>query len=389
MGCQDDRRGFALPTAIGALVIVGILVTAGFYMARQEVRVGVASRYSAMAVNLAQSGANDVLVNRVSALTAMNIWDTTTLVDTAAAGVVSVKVTKLAMRLYFLDATATVTEGGALWSGATRRIGLVTRMKSANMDPPAALATQDSLVVGGSSSVSGYDTIPSTWGSVCDSSATTNKPGIMIDDSSAIRTVGASLEVNGDPAVQEDTTITVESLLSFGDLGWNDIVAMAEKTYPVGTSTLNGVQPDSTTSGTGGYVCRTTTPDNWGDPVRPSGVCGNYFPIVYAAGDLHITGGYGQGILLVEGDLTVDGGFEFYGPVFVKGELATQGTGGHFNGGVVAANVNLGTSTVLGNAVVSYSSCAVTRAVLGNSALTKVRPLTMRSWVDLSGVPGS
>ena len=86
MGYQADRRGFALPTAIGALVIVGVLVTAGFYMARQEVRIGVASRYSAMAVNLAQSGANNVLVNRVSSLAAMNTWDTTTLVDTADAG---------------------------------------------------------------------------------------------------------------------------------------------------------------------------------------------------------------------------------------------------------------------------------------------------------------
>ena len=40
-----DRRnsgGFALPTAVGALVIMGILVTAGLYMAQQEVRIGVA-----------------------------------------------------------------------------------------------------------------------------------------------------------------------------------------------------------------------------------------------------------------------------------------------------------------------------------------------------------
>jgi hypothetical protein len=383
-----DRHGFALPTAIGALVIVGILVTAGFYMARQEVRVGVASRYSAMAVNLAQSGANDVLVNKVSALTAMSTWDTTTLVDTADAGVVSVKVTKLATRLYFLDATGTVTEGGALWSGATRRVGLVTRLTSANMDPPAALSTQGSLTAGGSSMVSGYDTVPSNWGTLCDSSAMTDKPGIMIDDSTNITSTGAKFDVYGNPAVQEDSTLTVESLLSFGDMNWSDVVALAEKTYPSTGATLADVQPDSVAA-SGHYVCQTSILDNWGDPKRPGGACGNYFPIIYAAGDLQITGGYGQGILLVEGNLSVQGGFEFYGPVFVKGELATAGTGGHFNGGVVAANVNFGASTVLGNAVVSYSSCAVTRAVLNNSALTKLRPLTMRSWVDLSGVVGS
>jgi len=43
---------------------------------------------------------------------------------------------------------------------------------------------------------------------------------------------------------------------------------------------------------------------------------------------------------------------------------------------------------VLGDALVSYSSCAVARAVLGNSALTKVRPLAQRSWVDMSSVIG-
>ena len=388
MSYQADRRGFALPTAIGALVIVGVLVTAGFYMAQQEVRIGVASRFSSLAVNLAQSGANNVLVNNTSALTSLSTWDTTTLVDTADEGVVSVKVTKLATRLFFLDATATVTEGGALWSGATRRLGLVTRLSAANMDPPAALATQGDLNVGGSSIVNGTDSIPGGWGSVCDTADMTNKPGIMIDDTTNIKTNGNKFDVTGDPAYVQDSTINVESLLTFGDMTWDDLIALAEKTYPTGTSTLNSMQADSTLSN-GNYICRTSNQNNWGDPYHVSGACGNYFPIIYSAGDLKITGGYGQGILLVEGNLDVQGGFEFYGPVFIKGELTTQGTGGHFNGGVVAANVNLGTSTVLGNAVVSYSSCAVNRAILGNSALTKVRPLTMRSWVDLSSVTSS
>jgi hypothetical protein len=38
-----DRGGFALPAAIGALVIMGLLVTAGFFTARQELRIGGAS----------------------------------------------------------------------------------------------------------------------------------------------------------------------------------------------------------------------------------------------------------------------------------------------------------------------------------------------------------
>jgi hypothetical protein len=388
---EADSRGFALPTAIGALVIVGVLVTAGFYMAQQEVRIGVASRYSALAVNLAQSGVNGVLVNNTSALTALPLWDTTRIVDSLPQGIVSVKATKVAQRLYFLDATATVTAGGALWSGATRRLGLYTRVSTANVDPPGALATQGQLKVGGSSIVSGYDTIPAAWGSVCDSSSMTNKPGIFIDDTTQIKVSGGTLDVYGTPSLAEDSTITSASLMSFGDLTWDDMVALAEKTIADGAN-LTGLAADSTLFLTPlpvHYRCNTSDANNWGDPNNPGGVCGNYFPIIYAQGDLSIKGGYGQGILLVEGNLTVDGGFEFYGPVFVKGELATAGTGGHFNGGVVAANFDLGTSSVLGNAVVTYSSCSVQRAILNNSALTKVRPMTMRSWVDLSGVLGS
>lgn len=383
-----ERRGFALPAAIGALVIVGVLVTAGFYVARQEVRTGVASRFSAMAVNVAQSGANDVLINRTQALTALAIGGKTTIVDTADAGIVTTDVTRLAQRLFFLNTSATITEGGALWSGATRRIGLVTRLTSANMNPPAALTTQGSLKVGGSSEVNGNDTIPDGWSGLCDAGALTNKPGLLIDDTTNITTSGAKFDVAGNPPTQQDTTMTTASLLDFGEMTWEDLIALAEKVYPVGTTTLNGIAGDSIAAGAG-YRCNTATSTNWGSPDDPFGVCGNYFPIIYAKGSLKITGGVGQGILLVEDNLDVQGGFEFYGPVWVKGELSTQGTGGHFNGGVVAANVDLGSSTVLGDAVITYSSCAVTRAVLNNSALTKVRPLAMRSWVDLSNVIGS
>ena len=384
MTIRAHRQGFALPAAIGALVIVGVLVTAGFYMARQEVRIGVASKYSAMAVNLAQSGTNDVLINQTSALTALSTWDTTSLVDTVDAGVVTVKVTKLASRLFYLDATAQVTEGGAMWAGATRRVGLVTRLTAADMEPPAALATQGSLTVGGSSIVSGLDSMPSGWASACDSTTMEDKPGIMIDMASNIKVTGGTLNVSGTPVILEDTTVTAESLLEFGDMAWAELVAMAEKVF-TSAGPYNNIHPDST-SATGSWRCDQSILTNFGDPRSLSGVCSDYFPIIYAVNDIKFSGGYGQGILLVEHNLEVTGGFEFYGPVFVKGELKTTGTGGHFNGGVVAANVDLGTSTVLGNAVVSYSSCAVERAILNNPALTKVRPLAMRSWVDLSAV---
>ncbi len=385
MNRTTDQRGFALPTAIGALVIVGVLVTAGFYVAQQELRIGVASKYSAMAVNLAQTATNDVLVNQTSAISSLAVWGDTTVVETLDQGVVTVDITRLASRLFLVSAEAEVTEGGALWSGATRRVGVVTRLTSANMEPPAALATQGSLKVGGSSEIDGHDSHPASWASYCDSTSMVNKPGIAIDDTTNMSYAGTSYSVDGDPAIAQDTTLTVESLLDFGDMTWDDLVALAEIRF-TSSETITGTAADSVLVGTS-WRCNTADVYNWGDPLNPGAVCGNYFPIIHAEQDLKIaSSGYGQGILLVEGDLAVQGGFTFFGPVYVKGELATAGTGGHFNGGVVAANVDLDTSSVLGNAVVSFSTCAIERAVLNNSALTRVRPLAMRSWVDLSAV---
>ena len=381
-----DQKGFAMPAAIGALVIVGVLVTSGFYLAQQELRIGVASEFAGYAVNLAQEGANDVMLNETSAVSGLAIWGDSTFMGTETEGNWSVTVLKLSSRLYFLDATGTVTKGGELWGGATRRIGVTARLTSASMDPPAALTTQGNLRVGGSAMINGNDSIPSEWGaSLCDTTALMDKPGIMIDDSTNIRTLGRRYAIEGSPPYDQDTTISAATLLDFGDFNWDDLVALAEVNIAA-AATLTRVEPDSLLMADGSYECATTSSDVWGDPLDPWAVCGGYFPIIYGAGDLTINGDYGQGILLVEGDLRVQGGFAFYGPVYVRGELVTAGTGGHFTGGVVAANVNLDTSDVLGNALVSYSSCAIERAVLGNSSLTKLRPIAMRSWVDLSNV---
>ena len=119
--------------------------------------------------------------------------------------------------------------------------------------------------------------------------------------------------------------------------------------------------------------------------VGAPGACENYFPIIYAPGDLKVNGDRGQGILLVNGSLEVAGGFQFYGLVIVRGELKTTGTGGHFNGTVMAANVAVGgaltsNNTVSGNATFRYSSCALMSALRGSATPVAIRD---RAWVEL------
>lgn len=380
-------HGFALPAAVFALVIVGVLVTGGFFLARQETRIGVASQQASRAFYVAEQAANDLMANWDAAYASLPAWeDTVVASDTMTWGYADLSVTRLSSTMFFIESEGTVTEGGELLSGANRRVAMLARVRTAVIDPPAALTTQGELQVGGSAQIFGQDSIPGDWGTeYCDDASLDDKPGILIDDSTNIDTSGNRFEVEGDPPIEQDTTITSESLLEFGDLSWEDLVALAQITYP-SSETLTNMEPDSIFDG-GSYRCDTSMNSNWGDPENPGAVCFDYFPIIYGQQDLNInSSAAGQGILLVEGDLAVQGGFTFYGPVIVKGELSTAGTGGHFNGGVIAANVNLDQSTVLGNAVVSYSSCSVTRAILNNSALTQARPVAMRSWVDVSSV---
>lgn len=388
MSSRCSNRGFALPVAVFALVVVGVLVTGGFYLARQETRIGVASKRAISAFYLAERGAMEVLSEwDASTFSALANWGTTTVADTTDEGSWSVRVTKMNSRLYFLLATGAVREGSGMYANASRMLGIIARLNTAEIMPRAALTTVGEVRVQGSMEVIGHDANPTGWTGLCDSPGP-SKPGILIDDTTNIRQVGAALTVDGDPDFQQDPTLESDSLLTFGDLTFDELKALATVTYPDG-SRIRQLSPDSISVGGGNYVCDGSISDNWGTPAKPTGACGSYFPIIYAAGDLDIAANEeGQGILLVEGDLEISGTHIFYGPVIIRGTLWASGggTGGHFQGGVIAANVVLEETRITGNAVIEFSSCAVTRAILNNSSLTRARPLEDRSWVDLTSV---
>lgn len=171
----------------------------------------------------------------------------------------------------------------------------------------------------------------------------------------------------------DDSVVSSDGFNGWGNLSFNDMVAMADKT--IGGS-IGGIGP--TTDAGPPETCRTTDPTNWGDPTNPGGACGNYFPILYAPGDVELTSGWGQGILLVEGDLRLSGPVTFFGAVMVKGNVIA--TNGNIIGAVTINN-NSGTSTSFdGTATITYSSCVLDRVASGAAPPSA---LAERSWIQL------
>lgn len=384
MRMPTDRSGFAMPAAIGALVIMATLVTAGFYMARQELRIGVASRYSHMAVNIAQAGVNEVMANwNGYQLGNIPMWGDTTITATTAEGVWTVNIMNTNNVIYYLDSTGEVTEGGSMWAGATRNIGIVTRLIYADIDPPAALTTRGAVSVKGTSAIIGTDEVPAGWGGYCGS--LDDKAGIVTNDASLVST-GGSGDIFGTPQVDEDSDLTTETFTQFGDLNWDELSTLAQlegKDVSSWGSQINNTGPADDGAGN----CNESPLTNWGD-IDPTQPCGSYFPLIYHGGpDLTIqSGGMGQGILLVEGDLELRGGFQFHGIIIVQGTFDMQGAGERVVGAVMASNADLEPQSTTGGSEIQYSSCGVQRAILNNASLSRARPLENRSWIDLSAV---
>lgn len=386
---MNTRResGFAMPVAIFALVVLGVLVTGGFYMARQEARIGNASENGALAFYVAERGINQVLRDyRAEDFRAIPLQGVDTVRGTVDNGEWMVEIFRPSQKMVLLDALGTVTRGGAVLSGASRRVGTMARLFYAEIDPPGALTTRGETQVSGTADIYGADSLPDGWESdLCDSIPQEDKPGLVTNDSTQVTGQGAS-SISGDPqGIVEDTSLDDSTFTVYGNLTYDDLVAMAQWHRPADADmSVTGAMPTTDANG----ACETSNPDNWGDPENPSNPCGSWFPITHFAGDATINGDVGQGILLVDGNLKMQGNVVFYGIIIVQGRIELRGTGQGIKiyGGVLASNADLEDQSVTGGSSIHTSQCATERAVLENAAVARARTLTMRSWIDLSSV---
>jgi len=386
-----SQAGFALVAAIFSLLVVGVLVVGGVYMAGQEARIGQTSQRTVNAFYLAEHGLNQVLQSWSPGASQPKLWQ---VIDNCeqcqgsqGEGVWQVRITRTGQRLYFVESTAEIIQGGAL-AGARHAVGQMARRVVVKIPSSTALMTRDNVVVRGTSQISGFDRVPAGWGDVCADQPLRDQPGVITDTGNTASSVGAA-SIEGSPSayLSQELPDSPQEFFDFQDIDWDALEALAShRITPPGTITQ--VRPTMT-----GSACNKADLWNWGDPQNPSAACGNYFPLIYLTGPANIAAtGMGQGILMVDGDLEVRGGFEFRGLVLVRGQFSAVGSGVNIPrivGSVIAfGGAEVGesddTSYIMGAATVQYSSCAVLRTLENIRELSWLEPLRERGWTDLS-----
>ncbi len=372
------RRGMALAVAIFAIVVIGAVIAGVFFSSTQDYRIGRNSLVQQRAFTAAEHGLAYVadqwdgsIFNQPQGGTLS--WNN---VATGDGAVAHVRLSKLNDSLFWVASRGVVGTGTPM--ATSRTTNAVYRVDIPMMQFLAALTVRGNTQIGGSSYINGNDNNPPGW--ACDALQPA-KPGIAIANVNSISTSGCNNYscVDGNPKVQ--ATPAAADTNTYFDYGassdWNTLKAAADITIPDDRNIK--VEPVVANGS-----CDKSRITNWGEPNHTTGIltaaCQNYYPIIYAADDLTINGNRGQGVLLVEGDLQVQGSFEFFGPVIVRGRVKTTGTGGHFNGGVMAANVDLEQNQVLGNAVISYSNCAIQTAL---RSATPPSIVPQRAWAEL------
>lgn len=380
----SDERGIALAVAVFALVVIGALVAGTYFAGRIEQQTGRNTMYASQAAEAAEAGLGDAIAGQTAAslLALQTDPDSTVSLGSYTVGVAADSVTAARSIRWLTDNLFLFRSDGRRSSAngtqlASRSLGQLVRLVQADIKVKAGLTALGDVTITGGAEVSGFDELPPAWvGKATDCPPEDDVTGVRYNNGT-LKTSGNGT-YGGDPSSEVDATLnTTDMKKDFDELKKLATLIVASDnpaaTAPAYTATVPA-------------RCNTNVETNWGEPMPALATdpCFDYFPIIYHYGNLKLQGGRGQGILLVEGDLTATGGMVFYGPVFVTGTLSTTGNSGQgakFFGGVIAGNVALDDLTKLaGGALVSYSSCAVKRALANSATPTQ---FAERSWVQL------
>lgn len=362
---RRDRRGFALITVVLLMVGLAVLATGLVFASAQHATMA-ASAQDVVRARHAATSALGLAIDDWNAAERVSdpIGSQTPLLAPTALGAglsMSVASERVAADLFLLTATGTAARGGRTAIG--QRAASLVR----SLDIAGAGLAFDAAVVAGAVAV-GEATLQ---GDGPDAPARDPAAAALCGqwpvDGAGLRTrpaVAAALSdaaITGSPAVIADA----DAARFLDGIGFLDFETLAAFARPV-TDTVLSPAPVSI-----GASCDTTAAGSWGGDSPP---CDSHWPLLYADGDVRITGGYGQGILLARGDLVLDDGFRFRGIVIALGRVTVGDA--TIEGALIAADF-AGAGGLL-----SLDRCAVADALTLSPTTRRAHPPTRR-WLPV------
>jgi competence protein ComGC len=343
-----ERRGFALVTAILVILVMTIMIAAGFSIVSAERRSVSDQKSEISAFEIAEQGLELFLIRRDSLLPNASVIpgakDSVRI--TFANGYADVSLTRLRAvqgtlsGLYVVRSRGVETVGR--YAGSPEGVRTVAQYALWEPAPMQVLA--------GWTALSGLDK---------NGNAGTLGGTDQCGDSATIAGVAVPLNpgYTGDStAATSITTITMDSV----KIDWASIVNQ------------NVIKPTIT-----------IPPSSW--PTSTQWADTTFYPIIRINGD-YTPPSSGRGMLIVTGALTLNGSVSWKGVMLVGGDIVSNGTNTIAGATVSGLNVKLGTyvPSSVGNGTKSYTynSCEVAKATSPAGALVTLRNTWVDNWVE-------
>lgn len=367
------ERGFALVTVVLLMIGLGVLATGLAFAASQQATVA-ASHHDLVRARLAADGVLARAIEDWSA--ARRSLDPLGVPVPLIAGLdlepgvrVSATVRRLGADTYLVRGLAVVTRG-ALPPMRRTEARLVR-----SVDVDSVGAAFDAAVISGAVRVEGGATVA---GSVPPSTGpptgSPHPPSDPDPDASEAATLCAGWPTEGAALRMPPESLFVESGASVtgapalwaeldparfrADLGILDLDALRRAARGVGAALVHP-QP-ATIAG----ACDSTAVGNWG---AADGPCAGLMVLRHASGPLRVDGGYGQGILIADGDVRLEGGVRFRGILIAAGTVTLADAA--FEGVIVAPRVRLAAG-----ARATLDRCAIAAALRHTAAVDRAYP---------------
>lgn len=372
------RKGFAMFMALGALVIVAVLIAGSSFLTTQEARLGQNQLVQSRAMAAAEYGLNRIQADwdRTPNLQMANgaFFDTSYTLTNQ--GTTRVRYVRLNDETFWITSEGRATVGNSTSAARTavKRVGAILRLRVPTIKANGAVTSAGVITTQGSAQIRGANTANPGW-TGCPSAP--DKAAIVVSSSTSYSIQKAG-NVTGTPQVTIDPLAAdSNTYVRFGDETWNALVASANIT----TSAMADGAPTTNADGS----CNKNSATNYGEPLRSSGyvaACINYFPIIYVNTTTSSHGGRGQGILIINGDFNFNAGFEWHGLIIVKDDITKANGHAAVYGGIMARNANPADATedFTGTVDIFYSSCALDRAMRGSAQVVQAK---QRAWTEM------